>query len=222
MPSDTNKTAPAKPPGEQASVLLETYATAYHALVDRALLRPKERVVVLGAGGGTGIATVQLAKKMGAEVVAVAGSREKLDFCTENGADHCINYEKEDLKSALKSVGGSNVIFDPVGGSASEAAFRSLNPGGRHLVVGFASGDIPALPWNLPLLKSASIVGVFWGGFWRNFPQKNQANVEVLLQWLAEGEISPQITREYTIRDVHKALEDIDQRKALGKIVIKM
>jgi NADPH2:quinone reductase len=213
---------PDEVPFREASVLLETYATAYHALVDRATLQAKERVVVLGAAGGTGIATVQLAKTLGAEVIAVAGSKEKLDFCAENGADHSINYMDQDLKAELKSLGGCDIVFDPVGGAASEAAFRSLKPGGRHLVVGFASGEIPSLPWNLPLLKSASIVGVFWGGFWRNFPEKNRANVDILLDWLSKGKIKPQITKEYPLDHIKNALLDIDQRRAIGKIAIKM
>ncbi|MBV6644127.1 MAG: NADPH:quinone oxidoreductase family protein, partial [Cyclobacteriaceae bacterium] len=158
---------------KSASVLLETYATAYHALKDRAEIKDGDKILVLGASGGTGIAAVQLAKVLGNQVIAAASTQDKLELARESGADYLVDYHQSDLKESVKKLGGVDIIFDPVGGSLSEAAFRTLRPGGRHLVVGFASGHIPAIPWNLPLLKSASIVGVFWGGFWRNFPQKN-------------------------------------------------
>lgn len=206
---------------KKAAVILETYATGIHALKDRADIKNGERLVVLGAAGGTGTAAIQLGKAMGAEVVAVASTTEKLNFCKENGADRLINYHDQNVKFELKNLGGTDVIFDPVGGDVSELAFRSLNPFGRHLVVGFTSGEIPSVSWNLPLLKSASIMGVFWGGFWRNFPDENRKNVEVLLQWLNEGKISPIISKEYSLNEIREALNNLNDRKVLGKQIIR-
>ena len=203
------------------SVLLETYGTATHALKDRAHLRQGETLAVLGAAGGTGTAAVQLGKVMGATVLAIAGDKEKLAFAKQAGADHLIDYRSGDLKEELKKLGGADVIFDPVGGEASEAAFRALKPGGRHLVVGFASGKIPQLPWNLPLLKSASIVGVFWGHFWRNQPDKNRQNIQELLQWLDQKAITPMITKEFDLDQGVEALKMIKERKVKGKVVLK-
>ncbi len=207
---------------KSGSALLETYGTAIHALVDRGALKAGEVLVVLGAAGGTGTAAVQIGKALGAHVIATAGSDEKLAFAKESGADYLINYREEDLKMKLKEIGGADVIFDPVGGEASEQSFRSLKPSGRHLVVGFASGSIPNLPWNLPLLKSASIVGVFWGHFWRHSPAKNRVNINRLLKWLDEGKIAPKVTREFDLEDGVEALKLIRERQILGKVVLKV
>lgn len=204
---------------EQAACLLETYATALYALKDRALLNAGERLVVLGGAGGTGTAAIQLGKLFGAEVVAVASTPEKRQFCLNQGAK--LAFSPEEASQAMKSMGGSNVIFDPVGGALSEAMFRTLLPGGRHLVVGFASGEIPTLPWNLPLLKSASIVGVFWGHFWRHEPENNHRNVRMLLKWLEEDRISPVIQKLYPLAEAVMALQQLQDRKVLGKVVLK-
>ena len=207
---------------EEAAVLQETYATGIHALVDRGQAQAGERLLVLGAAGGTGIAAIQIGKALGLEVVAAASTSEKLDFCQQNGADHLINYKEADLKEELKKIGGVDLIFDPVGGDLSEAAFRGLRPNGRHLVIGFTAGTIPAIPWNLPLLKQASVVGVFWGGFWRTDPEGNRQNVEQLIEWLNEKKIKPQITSRYPLAEASKALVEIGSRKALGKIMLEV
>lgn len=206
----------------ESAALLETYATALHALKDRGNLKAGETLVVLGAAGGTGTAAIQIGLTLGARVIAAVSSEEKVEFCLENGAELAINYNKQDLKSELKALRGADVIFDPVGGRNAELAFRSLKPNGRHLVIGFASGGIPSLPWNLPLLKSAAIVGVFWGHFWRNFPKENATNVELLLKWLSEGEIKPTITKTIPLRNGVSALLDIVNRKVKGKIVLEV
>lgn len=207
---------------KSASCLLETYATAIHALKDRANAREGERLLVLGAAGGTGIAAIQVGKAMGMEVVAACSTLEKIDLCLKNGADSGINYADSELKEELKSLGGVDVIFDPVGGDYAEAAFRGIRPGGRHLVIGFTAGKIPALPWNLPLLKQAAIVGVFWGGFWRVDPKGNYKNVMQLLQWMGEGKIEPQITEELPLSEAASALQKIENREVKGKIVLKV
>ncbi len=213
---------PAGVPLDKAAALLETYATAYYALRNRGCLEKGETLVVLGAAGGTGSAAVQIGVQLGARVIACVSSEEKVSFCKENGAHEVVNYVTSDLKNELKTLGGADVVFDPVGGNNSEMAFRALKPNGRHLVVGFASGDMPALPWNLPLLKSASIIGVFWGYFWRNEPLANAKNVEILLYWLEEGKIDPKITKEYALEDGGEALLDIAERRVVGKIVLKV
>lgn len=205
-----------------ASCLLETYATAIHALKDRAHAIEGERLLVLGAAGGTGIAAIQVGKAMGMEVIAACSSQEKMDLCLKNGADETINYAEKDLKEELKRLGGVDVIFDPVGGDYAEAAFRGIRPGGRHLVIGFTAGKIPALPWNLPLLKQAAIVGVFWGGFWRVDPKGNYKNVMQLLEWMGERKIAPQIMEELPLSDAAKALQRIENREVKGKIVLKV
>ena len=207
---------------KEAAILQETYATAIHALKDKGRLKPGERLLVLGAAGGTGIAALQIGKEMGAEVIAAASTKEKLEMCRKNGADHLINYKEEDLKSRLKDIGGVDVIFDPVGGDHAEQAFRGIRPDGRHLIIGFTAGKIPALPWNLPLLKQASIVGVFWGGFWRVNPEGNRRNVEQLIQWLKEERIKPQIDKVLPLEKSREALEDIIMRKVKGKIVLSI
>ena len=170
-----------KPPGmnfDLAASFLMTYGTSYHALKDRAQLKAGETLLVLGAAGGVGLAAVELGNLMGARVIAAASSDEKLALCKEYGAAEGINYASEDLRARLKEFTGGqgvDVVYDPVGGSFTEPAFRSTAWNGRHLVVGFAAGDIPKIPLNLPLLKGSQIVGVFWGRFAMSFPKENMA-----------------------------------------------
>lgn len=207
-------------PLEEAAALLETYSTALYALKDRGNLKAGETLLVLGGAGGTGTAAIQIAKQFGASVIAAVSNNEKTEFCKVNGADTVINYKNQDLKNEIKSLGGADVVFDPVGGDHAEKAFRSLNPNGRHLVVGFASGHIPNLSWNLPLLKSASIVGVFWGHFWRNYPVENASNVDMLFNWLINDKIKPIITKTISLKNGVEALQDIAERRAKGKIIL--
>jgi NADPH2:quinone reductase len=204
---------------EKAAALMETFGTALHALKDRALLLPGETLVVLGASGGVGHAAVQLGRLFGARVVAVASTDAKRQLALQNGAQEVL--KPVGLKDKLKALGGADVILDPVGGTLSEEAFRSLRPGGRHLVVGFASGQVPAIPLNLPLLKSASLVGVFWGHFWRTQPAENRKNIRLLIRWLEEEKINPHISRVYPVQEAITALEDLQNRKAIGKILLK-
>ncbi|MCV9385222.1 NADPH:quinone oxidoreductase family protein [Reichenbachiella ulvae] len=208
---------------EQAAASLMTYATSIHALKDRGQLKAGETVMVLGAGGGIGVASIQLAKLMGAKVIACASTDEKLDFCRSIGADHTINYKKEDLKSRAKEITdgqGVDVIVDPVGGDYAEAAFRSIARFGRYLVVGFASGQIPRLPFNLPLLKSASIVGVFWGSLFRNDVNQNRENVAQLLEWFESGELESVIYHSYPLDQYEAAMKALLNQEVKGKIVL--
>lgn len=208
-----------------AAAFLLAYGTSYHALKDRANLLKDETVLVLGASGGVGLTAVELAKRMGAKVIAAASSREKLALCQQFGADEVIHYQEENLKDRIKELTngkGVDVIFDPVGGSFSEAALRAIAWKGRHLIVGFANGEIPKIPVNLTLLKGASVVGVFWGAFAQKEPQKSLANIHQLLTWFSEGKINPHIDKTYSLQDAPKALGDMMDRKVKGKIVIDM
>ncbi len=208
-----------------AAAFLLAYGTSYHALKDRANLLKDETVLVLGAAGGVGLTAVELAKLLGAKVIAAASTHEKLALCQQFGADEVINYTNENLKDRIKELThekGVDVIFDPIGGSFSEAALRAIAWKGRHLVVGFANGEIPKIPVNLTLLKGASIVGVFWGAFAQKEPLKSLTNIQQLLTWFSKGKINPHIDKTYSLKDAPKALEDMMQRKVKGKIVIDM
>jgi NADPH2:quinone reductase len=208
-----------------ASVLLLTYGTVYHALVQRAALQAGESVAVLGAGGGIGLACVELAKAMGARVIACASSDAKLAAALEHGADSVVDYSRDNLRDALKAHTdgeGVDVICDPVGGELAEPAFRAIAWQGRFLVLGFAAGEIPRLPLNLALLKGASIVGVFWGDFTRRDPHTNRRNIEALLRLFEAQKISPLISRKFDLHDSLTALELLSNRQVLGKLVIQV
>lgn len=199
-----------------------TYSTSYHALVDRGGIQPGETLLVLGASGGVGLAAVELGKLLGARVIAAASSAEKLEVCRRYNPDEVIDYGVEDLRERLKALapGGVDVVFDPVGGSLAEPALRSVGWKGRYLVIGFAAGDIPRIPLNLPLLKGYSIVGVFVGSFMMRESRHSQANVRRLLAWLAEGQIKPLISRTYPLERAADALNAVLARQAIGKLVL--
>lgn len=206
-----------------AAAFTLAYGTAWHAVRDRAALRAGETMLVLGAAGGVGLAAVEIGKAIGARVIAAASSDEKLALCKTHGADVLIQYEREDLREALKrETGGKgvDVVFDPVGGKFAEPAFRAMAWRGRYLVIGFANGPIPALPWNLPLLKGASIVGVFWGEFVKREPKAHLAGMAEMMAWMGEGKIRPHISRTYSLDEAPQALNDLLARTATGKLVV--
>ena len=208
---------------QTAAAFLLTYRTSHHALKDRAELKPGETVLVLGAAGGVGLAAVEIAKVMGARVIAAASTEDKLAVCRQHGADDTINYTSEDLRERIKALTqgrGVDVVYDPVGGDLSEPALRSMAWRGRFLVVGFAAGAIPNVPLNLPLLKGCSIVGVFLGAFMRNEPQRNAAELPELLAWIAEGKLRPHICAVYPLERAADALHDVMNRKVTGKVVL--
>lgn len=208
-----------------ASAFLLAYGTSYHALKDRANLQKGETILILGASGGVGLTALELAKLMGAKVIAAASTQEKLDLCKQFGADEVINYTEESLKDRVKELTngkGVDVIYDPVGGHFSELALRAIAWKGRHLVIGFANGEIPKIPINLTLLKGASIVGVFWGAFAQKQPKESLENIKQLLTWFAKGDLKPHIDKTYALQDAPKALEAMMERKVKGKIVIDM
>ena len=208
---------------DTAAAFTLTYGTSYHALKDRGELKAGETVLVLGAAGGVGLAAIELAKAMGAKVIAAASSAEKLAVCTEHGADHTINYATEDLRERLKVLTndkGPDVIYDPVGGEYAEPAFRSIAWRGRYLVIGFANGEIPKLPLNLALLKGASLVGVFWGAFVAREPAHFQDDLKVMFGWIKEGKLRPHISGRFPLAEGAAAITHLMNRKAIGKVII--
>ena len=206
-----------------AAAFIMIYATSHHALVDRAQLKAGETVLVLGAAGGVGTSAIQIAKAMGARVIAAASTDEKCALCKSIGADATINYSTENLREAIKALTdgkGPDVIYDPVGGDFAEPAFRSIAWRGRYLVVGFASGPIPVLPLNLTLLKGASIVGVFWGGFAKQEPKANAAMMQELANWYAQGKIKPVIDSTMPMSELKAAYAHMGSRNVKGKLVM--
>ncbi len=209
------------------AAFIMTYATSWHALVDRAQLKAGETVLVLGAAGGVGTAAIQVAKAMGARVIAAASSEEKCQLCKSLGADETLNYGQDTpsttLRERLKALTqgrGPDVVYDPVGGDLAEPVLRSIAWRGRYLVVGFAAGPIPALPWNLLLLKGASLVGVFWGDFQRREPQANAAMMQALLTWYGQGKIKPVIDRTLPMSELKAAYALMGSRSVRGKLVM--
>jgi NADPH:quinone reductase len=207
-----------------AAAFIMIYATSHHALVDRAQLKAGETVLILGAAGGVGTAAIQIAKAMGAKVIAAASSDDKCALCQQLGADATINYSSTDLREAIKTLTdgkGPDVVYDPVGGKLAEPAFRSIAWRGRYLVVGFASDpQVPNLPMNLPLLKGASLVGVFWGAFAQKEPKANAAMMAELVQWYAQGKIKPVIDAAMPMADLKQAYERMAARQVKGKLVM--
>jgi NADPH2:quinone reductase len=215
---------PSSMPSTVAAGFTMTYGTSMHALKQRAQLQAGETLLVLGAGGGVGLAAIEIGKQMNATVIAAASSAEKLNAAKNAGADHLIDYSQQDLRSALKEIVGKkgvDVVYDPVGGDMFEAALRSTAWGGRVLVVGFASGDIPKVPVNLALLKGCSIVGVFWGAFRLNYTKEDNENFEQLFAWYEDGKLKPYASKIYALEAAAQALNDLKNRKAVGKIVLK-
>ena len=206
-----------------AAAFIMIYATSHHALVDRAQLKAGETVLILGAAGGVGTSAIQIAKAVGARVIAAASTDEKCAFCKTLGADETINYSSQDLREAIKTLTqgkGPDVIYDPVGGNLAEPAFRSIAWRGRYLVVGFAGGEIPALPLNLTLLKGASLVGVFWGGFAKQEPKASAAAMAELVRWYAAGKIKPAIDRTMPMQELKAAYARMGSREVKGKLVL--
>ncbi len=210
-------------PAVDAAAFIMTYATSHHALIDRAQLKAGETVLVLGAAGGVGTAAIQIAKAAGARVIAAASSDAKCAFCLTLGADAIIDTSTQNLRDAIKSITGGkgpDVIYDPVGGEQTEAAFRSIAWRGRHLVVGFASGTIPALPLNLALLKGASLVGVFWGEFTKREPRAAAAMMLELMIWYGQGKIKPAIDATMPMTELKAAFARMAARDVRGKLVL--
>ncbi len=220
-------------PMTEASAFILTYGTSHYALKDRAMLKPGENLLVLGAAGGVGLAAVELGKVMGARVIAAASSEEKLAVCRERGADETLLYpagsldraQQKELSNKIKELTGgqgADVVYDPVGGDYAEPAIRATNWDGRFLVIGFAAGEIPKVPLNLTLLKSCQIVGVFWGAFVARDPERNKEHVQELLKWYTEGKIRPHVSSVHPFDHYADALNELLERRAKGKVVLEV
>lgn len=210
---------------EAAAGVCVTYGTAIHGLKDRGRLKAGETVAVLGASGGAGLAAVEIAKLLGARVIAVASADDKLEVCRRHGADLVLNYKTQDLKQSLRDLtGGSgpDVIYDCVGGEHAEPALRAIGWMGRYLVVGFAAGEIPKFPLNLLLLKSCDVVGVFWGEVTTRDPAGHRANMAEVLSAVSAGKLEPHIHATYPLDRIGDAIRVLDDRKAAGKVLIKI
>ena len=218
---------------ETAAALPMTYGTSIYALKQRAELMEGETLLVLGAAGGVGLASVELGKAMGAKVIAAASTQDKIDLCKNHGADKAFIYpsgqldknQQKELSSKIKELTGgvgANVIYDPIGDSYSEPCIRATAWDGRYLVIGFAAGEIPRVPTNLALLKGMKIVGVFWGAWVGMFPEENRKNFEELFKLHSEGKINPEISDSFSFYDSALAIAHLKDRKAKGKVIIKI
>jgi len=214
------------PPGldfKSAAAFVLTYGTSWHALKDRGALKAGETVLVLGAAGGVGLSAIQIAKALGAKVIAAASTDEKLAVCKENGADETLNYSTEDLRERVKALtdgNGPDVIYDPVGGQFAEPAFRSIGWRGRYLVIGFANGDIPSLPLNLALLKGAAIIGVFWGSYISRESGNFAKDLQDMFVLMGEAKLKPHVSATFPLEQGAEAICHLANRKATGKVVI--
>jgi NADPH:quinone reductase len=209
---------------DTAAGFLITYATSHHALKDRAAIKPGQTLLVLGAAGGVGLTAVELGRAMGARVIAAASSDEKLALAETYGAEWTVNYATSDLREQVNAITagrGVDVVYDPVGGTQSEAALKCLAVGGQHLVIGFASGDIPTLAFNRLLLRQVSVTGVLWGAYARAEPARNAENIAELLAWYSAGRLKPEITEAHPLADFQKALGRVMSRQAMGKVIIR-
>ncbi|MDG2002120.1 MAG: NADPH:quinone oxidoreductase family protein [Novosphingobium sp.] len=223
-PADQTTLVPDSMDLETASIFTLAYGTSHHALKQRANLQDGETVLVLGSSGGVGLSAVEVAKAMGARVIAGASSDEKLTLAKAHGADELVNYAEQDLKDSVKQLAGRqgvDVIYDPVGDKLANPAFRTIAWGGRYLVIGFAGGDIPAVPFNLALVKGASIVGVFWGDFVVRAPNLHLANMNELYAMHADGKLDPHISARYELADAGAAIRSMMERKVTGKVVVR-
>ena len=223
VPEESTLPMPDNMPYEIGAGFPLVYGTAHVALARRGRLKTGETLLVLGAAGGVGLAAVELGKLMGARVIAAASSAEKLDLARSRGASDTVNYSSEDLRERMKLLThdqGADVIFDPVGGDIFDQAVRRIAWEGRYLVIGFASGRIPTLPANIALLKNASLVGLFWGAYLLQDPAVIQRSFQQLLTWYSEGRLRPHVHRTYDLKDAPKALEDLINRRARGKLVL--
>ncbi|MEI8074288.1 MAG: zinc-binding dehydrogenase [Bacteroidota bacterium] len=208
-----------------AAGTLYNYGTSYYALKQKAAIKSGETILILGAAGGVGLAAVELAKLMGAKVIACASTNEKLAICKEKGADFTINYLQEDLRKKIQEITnnqGVDIVYDPVGGLFAEPAIRLMAWKGRYLVVGFASGNIPAIPLNLALLKGCSIIGIFWGSFAEKEPIESLKNMGELVNWMIAGKLKQHRYKIYSLENAADALQDLLERKVIGKAIIKI
>ncbi len=209
-------------PFAEAAGFQVAYGTSHLGLVGRARLAAGETVLVLGAAGGVGLTAVEVAKRLGARVIAVARGPEKLAVCQAAGADHLIDSETQDLRETVKALGGADVVYDPVGGTQFTEALRATNPGGRILIVGFASGEVPQIPANHLLVKNVDVLGYWWGGYLKFRPEALADSMSELLDWYQAGRLAPHVSHEIPFERVEEAFDLLRTRKSTGKVVVTM
>ena len=207
---------------EDAAAFLIAYGTSHVALHHRARMQPKERLLVLGASGGVGLTAVELGKLMGAEVIACARGKAKLDICRAAGADHLIDSDTDDIREVVKSLGGADVVYDPVGGAQFTAAMRACNPEARILPLGFASGEVPQIPANIIMVKNLNVLGVFWGGYKTTNPKVLTDSFKVLIDWYLEGKLKPHVSHVLALEQANAALDLLRTRQATGKVIVQV
>lgn len=220
VPASTCTPVPDAMDDVTVAAFLVAYGTSHVALDHRAHLRPGERLVVLGAAGGVGLTAVELGKLMGAEVVAVARGKEKLEVARAAGADHLIDSDEGDLREQLKALGGVDVVYDPVGGELFKAALRACRPEARILPLGFASGDVPQIPANIILVKNISVLGFYWGGYVKFAPEVLTDSFQTLFDWYGAGKLKPHVSHVLPLGEANEALDLLRTRKATGKVVV--
>ena len=221
LQSDRCVPVPDQMSNEEVAAFLVAYGTSHLAL-ERAQLQKGETLLVLGASGGVGLTAVELGKLMGAKVIAVARSAEKLAICKDAGADHLINSETDDIRDIVKSLGGADVVYDPVGGDQFKAALRACNPLARILPLGFASGDIPQIPANILLVKNITVIGYYWGGYTVFAPEKLTQSFAALFEIYKSGALKPHISHTLPLIQANEALALLKSRKSTGKVVVTL
>src|SRR5712671_3234218 len=202
-----------------------TYGTSHGAFDWRAHLKPGESLLVFGAAGGVGLTAVEIGKAMGATVIACANGPEKLAIAKEHGADHLIDYSREDIRERVKAITGgrgADVVYDPVGGDAFDASLRSVAWGARVIIIGFASGRVPQIPANIVLVKNIDVIGFYWGSYQTNKPELLRSGFAQLLRWFAEGKLRPSISHRFNLDRVAQAIETLRERRSIGKVVINV
>jgi len=222
FPADRCLPIPDDMPFDHAAGFQIAYGTSHVALDHKARLQPGETLLVLGAAGGVGLTAVEIGKRMGARVIAVARGADKLKTAEAAGADHLLDSDSVDLRDAVKALGGADVVYDPVGGDLFAAAFRATKPGGRILIIGFASGKVPPIPANHLLVKNISVLGLYWGGYLRFQPEVLTASMRQLFDWYAEGGLRPHISHHLPLAQVDEALELLRSRQSTGKVVVTL
>jgi NADPH:quinone reductase len=205
-----------------AAAFLVAYGTSHVALDYKARMQPGERLLVLGASGGVGLTAVELGKLMGAEVIACARGKDKLEVCRAAGADHLIDSETDDIREVVKALGGADVVYDPIGGDQFKAAMRACNPEARILPLGFASGEVPQIPANIVMVKNLNVLGLFWGGYKTFKPKVLTDSFKVLIDWYVAGKLKPHVSHVLPLEQANEALALLRERKATGKVVVRI
>mgnify|MGYP003636371027 FL=1 len=221
VPADICVAIPDEMNAVDAAAFLIAYGTSHVALEYKARLQPGERLLVLGASGGVGLTAVELGKLMGAEVIACARGQAKLDICRAAGADHLIDSEVDDIREVVKSLGGADVVYDPIGGDQFKAAMRACNPEAR-ILLGVASGEVPQIPANIVMVKNLNILGLFWGGYKKFNPKVLTDSFRTLIDWYVAGQLKPHVSHVLPLEQANEALDLLRTRKATGKVIVRV